>query len=648
MSCTYYLTFNAHCAFNKNVKYNFHVYEMYEEEKEAEDVENDMLKCIVRRSTKQPCKHKPDQIRRRHIRMHERLNMEIKGTAKDKDNENWVNLHPEAKKGGNFSKAPNVQVIRNIMQDQEKAKKLDPDPFGELHVLQNKQRKNDKTSKKLKGYIRTLITGPNSVTLASEPQIQAYSTLAKNKGLVVFVDATGGIVKNIYAPKGEKPKRPLLYNMQAKTNTGSMTIATLISESHKAEDVKAFFNRVENYSYELTKRILRPQLVSCDFSWPIITGALRQYNDNQDVVDYIKAAYEYQTKKVDIKKKTLVHLCSAHIMHQVSRQIEPKSKEKQFTLGSMSLLLRSQSYEHQKEICTIIGTVLGSEWKTNDVERSLALYQQMVRETPCTENQEKSSFNKYIVEGNENDSDKSTKNTIRDQSPYYKDIVEIFNSIDKNKYKTSDPNPYCNRKLRDYLLDNVIPFMPLITATFLNYYPNLGFSGKEKEMLTNAPVESSFRDIKIRQTQGKKNLEVKNAIPILQWNTGAAAAKFYANKDRIPTQKKWKDKRPRTLDRIRTKFQKEEEKKEEEMCKTENEKSLLHETLESILDFEETWNSKRSKEYSLQLDESQYSIITVADKSGCHLNKELEDEERWSVRKRLTPKTQSQEQHIEQ
>ena len=68
-------------------------------------------------------------------------------------------------KGRNFSTAPNVQVIKNIKRHQEDAAKLDPDPIGELHVLQEKQKENDKTSKKLKGYIRTVVTGLNSVTL---------------------------------------------------------------------------------------------------------------------------------------------------------------------------------------------------------------------------------------------------------------------------------------------------------------------------------------------------------------------------------------------------------------------------------------------------------------------------------------------------
>ena len=586
------VTSYAHCKFNKKSKYTFWL--------NSSQKDPALLSCSVGLPDK-PCLHNKTKHFRRHVRRPDRETYNIK-SAKGKYNEMWLNRTPEAIDQGNFTNVPNQAVFNNIRHENNMKKRKDQHPTGELEKLQEEQEQKDTTSKLLKGYIRHIVVKPHhSIVCATEKQIQAYIKLAKEKALAVFIDATGGIVKKIGHKGG---KRPLLYSIVAKGTNENVPVATFLTECHTAINIGDFLKQVVNYSNALSGQDHQPQIVNTVFSWAILGAALKIYND-QDISEYLIATYNYQNCSHPLPKKfTVVHLCSAHIMNQISRRIPKATKPncRQFILGTFSKLIEANNYSDQKDICKMMITVLGSKYLDENVETSLNNFAYIIKNQTTSIKQAKITFleDDFLCDDDDDNPQNANvpsieeRDTIKRDSPYYQDTKQILDKIETEPGITDEENPFYDKKFLTYLLDNVYPYLPLITSSFLTYYKNVPLSAKEKGMLTNATVESLFKDLKQRQMNREKKMDTVEIIPILYNEHQASAIRFEAYWGREKTEKKQKNKRPRITEKIKKKMGKDDEKLEEKnIINISDDFGEL--TLEQSQNLEETWNYKRAK-----------------------------------------------------
>ena len=107
--------------------------------------------------------------------------------------------------------------------------------------------------------------------------------------------------------------------------------------------------------------------------------------------------YEFQNHSKPLPPNfTVVHICAAHIMHQISQKIPKNAKRefRDFTLGCFTKLIESSDYSEQKEIMKTMETVIGSKYMNDDVRKALENYSNLiVNNIPIeSEVQERASF----------------------------------------------------------------------------------------------------------------------------------------------------------------------------------------------------------------------------------------------------------------
>ena len=170
------------------------------------------------------------------------------------------------------------------------------------------------------GYIQSVSLYPTIVTMWTEADLRLYFDMARNG--TVFFDATGKIARKVFNDTG-----PILYYSLVVSHPtpgkAPIAVAEMFSSSHA---VPTLTNFLMNFRRDVTKlhrgRPANPAHLEIDLSWASLHSCLRGLFD-ENLEQYFDRSWRivnFETKGNDLEKG-IIHLCTSHLMHTVSRKL---------------------------------------------------------------------------------------------------------------------------------------------------------------------------------------------------------------------------------------------------------------------------------------------------------------------------------------
>ena len=170
------------------------------------------------------------------------------------------------------------------------------------------------------GYIQHLGVRPLEIILFTDKQIQLFIEKYQNGTCWLYVDATGSIIH----PTRSEQKRLLYY-----------------TESHTTASITNFFLRFKTATAQF-QRNPRPQKVEVDFSWALIQVVLLSFNQH-DIKAYLDYCFKVLAEgKLEKNHFTIIHLCCAHFMKQMSNNIFFHTKDRSLAKSALMVFGRLQ------------------------------------------------------------------------------------------------------------------------------------------------------------------------------------------------------------------------------------------------------------------------------------------------------------------
>ena len=246
---------------------------------------------------------------------------------------------------GNFNKIRSANVLRKVKFDLASLNRLSNDNWIELTKLQEHYL-NTILNKHINGYIQSLSYSPFIIHLYTENQIKVLK-LYKNKRIIVHLDATGSIVRKLESSQ----KRVYYYALtigHPDYTTSPIPIAEMISSAHSSAEISYFLHK---WSLDAKNIIgssdLNIGLIEIDYSWALIHSVCSAFL-KCDLETYLNNCWtkiEFDPEGEFIDYNTIVHLCSAHLLHGITFHVNKKFKlnknAKKLLLHSIGFIIRS-------------------------------------------------------------------------------------------------------------------------------------------------------------------------------------------------------------------------------------------------------------------------------------------------------------------
>ena len=169
------------------------------------------------------------------------------------------------------------------------------------------------------GYIQTLVREPVIIHMFSEEQILLLKHFDLTK-ISLHLDATGSVVRKI-----DKQQKAFLYYAltirHQNTKTSALPLTKMLSSDHTNIEISHFLNKWLYYVKSVIHKNFAPNHVEIDFSWAMIHSICQSFN-HENLESYLIVCWEmYQSSSSVIYSRTVIHICSAHIMHRFSHKL---------------------------------------------------------------------------------------------------------------------------------------------------------------------------------------------------------------------------------------------------------------------------------------------------------------------------------------
>lgn len=127
---------------------------------------------------------------------------------------------------------PKLSTLRNAKYEEHKKSLYDPDPLSAVHFL--------KYRVPFSNYIQDIGMDRFYVHYRSSGQLHVYNSYCKHAEYsTIAIDATGGIVKKLDRPDGQKSRALLLYDVAIHDNINKKqySVANMVSERHDSDSI---------------------------------------------------------------------------------------------------------------------------------------------------------------------------------------------------------------------------------------------------------------------------------------------------------------------------------------------------------------------------------------------------------------------------
>jgi hypothetical protein len=245
---------------------------------------------------------------------------------------------------------------------------------------------------------------------------------------------------------------------------------------------------------------------------------------------YLKTAMQiYQKAYVHVRDLTVVHLCTAHIMHNLSTNLRQTTKhnkkQRKIVMTMMTCIVNSISLEAASDIFKDCCIILKSKEQTDEVKAALKrIRRKAIPYTDCEMDEEGKvspsdniPYEKDILDD---------EGTIMAASPFTAHFRNIEQNVEEDEGGHGLPNEFRSEQHLKLLLNKYLPIYPMLSGMLLGdlerYLPdshtsegqtNLPDSEEQTETRdTNAPVEAWFKMIKIDVLRRKRGLRLADFI----------------------------------------------------------------------------------------------------------------------------------------
>lgn len=172
------------------------------------------------------------------------------------------------------------------------------------------------------GFIQSISIFPFIVHLWTEASLRMFNKFAPHD--VVFFDATGTIARDLLHTTGAAKKRVLYYSLIIGHPTGNspLPVAEMISNAHDVPVLNNFLQHFLRDVHVVTGHRCIPKQIEIDFSSAMLQCVVCSAC-SEDIAGYLQRAWEivnYTASKHQVQK-TVIHVCSSHIMHAVQKHL---------------------------------------------------------------------------------------------------------------------------------------------------------------------------------------------------------------------------------------------------------------------------------------------------------------------------------------
>ncbi|XP_021353616.1 uncharacterized protein LOC110450426 [Mizuhopecten yessoensis] len=479
----------AKCKFETCTWYTFEI-----AEKPAKVSKNGVTIKVTRHGE---VKHPRHQTKRRQLRGERRELYKQQLQREGASNLHYkllADLRESQHAGGNHTIPSNKAVLRQAKYEMKKKEYLHTDEWTEVVMTRQILQDLDQDSKSMPGYIQFLSYQPFITISFTERQLQIFRNQKKLGRGVLYLDATGSLVK-----KQSGSDKPVYYYAAVvknnKPNEPSMPIAEMFSNEHTTAITSLFLGKLkqELMAFGSSWPIVQPRRIEVDFSWSLINSVLVVCNQ-ENITAYLSRAWEIATEPKKDTKFTKIHLCSAHLIKRVRDRLSHTTSDKglaDFCAFAFALLQNSFELGQAKSIYVSLCTVLGSEYETKSVKDAIAKIEKQIAEQ--TEERETSVHLCPQEVECDFQQEKSTS-TIKALSPFTKFFASMKSNIPPDAgYSLKVKNKYHNKQALT-VLESYLHLYPLWSGLLLtNENHN---NGKPVTRDTNCCVENWFRIVK--------------------------------------------------------------------------------------------------------------------------------------------------------
>ena len=173
------------------------------------------------------------------------------------------------------------------------------------------------------GYVQYFVQDPFIIHMYTSKQIQLLKFI-KNKAVVLNLDATGSLISK--PPSCSNKIYYYALTMQhPEYSTSPIPVAEMISSDHGTAEISHFLNKWCLSAKLVINRDLQINKVEMDYSWAMIHSTCSAFN-KFTILNYLQNCWRFVNNGEDLNVTTVLHLCSAHVMHRISYNLDKKFK----------------------------------------------------------------------------------------------------------------------------------------------------------------------------------------------------------------------------------------------------------------------------------------------------------------------------------
>ena len=415
---------------------------------------------------------------------------------------------------GNITKCQNPGVLNMAANTYRDSQRLDKDIVGEIMLMKRVMVIEDSTSVVISGYIQRFTISPFTIHLWSEEQLKLHAPTTS-----LGIDATGGVVRKV---PGQN-KRMLHYSIVSggEDREPALPLGEMMTNDHCTASISNFLLVLQRDYKKVKNKALQPQKVESDFSWAIIHSVLLTF-DHCDISAYLTGAWDYLMNGKAFIYKTIIHICTAHMIKMMLGKLAIKDKDKRkFFAYVIARILDSTRMSDLDRLFHHLCNICIAKFDSEGVQDSLQKLNDEVMKRASEE------VDSVTVE--EVTSPMESRRTVYKQSPFYTHFYQIQQESAERTLSESDSqddkNEYYNPKVIEALL-RYLAYTPLITGVLLCEIDDLSHD-------TNALAENWFNILKNNILAKKRQLRPAEFINTLRASLKGRIRRRHLNQKRL-------------------------------------------------------------------------------------------------------------------